>query len=320
MEYHVQYFRSLSTDNIYVTPYFRKIDERRQQSGKETLLPLKSFERPNFSRLNRIKLTHKELKHFGDQLFAILIQAGIVFTIFGFDFLYTELLQLVENHADMHIRQEGHHVFSIQVVGEGLLAQLLRIVIKDFSVNKKIDVSHFSKPCLPVAKVTPKSYVQRVGILFVVLLLNAYFQAHCIRFRHRITNYFYHNRSRKRTVWLYNETLRRRRSKENYFKNCALENADRFRTHVSRNPLVWLADSFPKLCGCLKWVKMGRRKCIVCTENGEVYRCPRCGYSYCQECYKDLVKEEGCLYCFAKEEIEDRRRELLSEYDEEEFV
>lgn len=112
---------------MYVTAYFREIDERRRgQSGKETLLPLKSFERPNFSRLNRIKLTEKEWKKFGDQLFALLIQAGVVFSVFGFDFLYTELLQLVQNHADMHIRQIGHHVLEIQVVGEGLLAQLLR--------------------------------------------------------------------------------------------------------------------------------------------------------------------------------------------------
>ncbi|OXA63119.1 DC-STAMP domain-containing protein 1 [Folsomia candida] len=321
LEYHVQYCRSLSADNVYVTAYFREIDERRRgQSGKETLLPLKSFERPNFSRLNRIKLTEKEWKKFGDQLFALLIQAGVVFSVFGFDFLYTELLQLVQNHADMHIRQIGHHVLEIQVVGEGLLAQLLRVVIKDFSINEKIDISHFSKPCLPVPRVTPKSYFQRVVVLFLVLFTNAYFEAHCIRFRHGVTNYFYPKRSRKRAIWLYNETLRRRKSKESFFKTCALENADKFRTHVSRNPLVWLADSFPNQCRCLKWWKLGRRKCVVCTENGEVFRCPQCNFSYCQECYQDLVINQGCLYCAAAEEIKDRRLELLSVYNKEDEI
>lgn len=42
-------------------------------------------------------------------------------------------------------------------------------------------------------------------------------------------------RSRKRAIWLYNETLRRRKSKESFFKTCALENADKFRTHVSEH-------------------------------------------------------------------------------------
>jgi hypothetical protein len=145
LDYHGKYFSGLSLDNIYITKYFREIDDRRHQSDNSYLLPLKSFERPNFSRLNRFNLTSKEWKKFGDQLFAIVIQAALIFTIFGFDFVFTQLLHLVQNHGDMKIHQEGQHVLAIQVKGIGLLARLLRLVIKDFNVHKTIDISHYSQ-------------------------------------------------------------------------------------------------------------------------------------------------------------------------------
>jgi len=145
LNYHGKYFSSLSHDNMYTNAYFWRIDGRRRKSDKSYLHPLRSFEKSNFSRLNRFNLTPQEWKKFGESLFVLLVHAALTSTIFGFDFIFTQLLRLVQNHADMNIRQEGQHVLTIQVKGSGLLAQLLRFVIKDFSVNKKIDISHFTQ-------------------------------------------------------------------------------------------------------------------------------------------------------------------------------
>ncbi|ODM94583.1 DC-STAMP domain-containing protein 1 [Orchesella cincta] len=222
----------------------------------------------------------------------------MVFTIFALDHIYTELLLLLQNHAEIQIKQEGVHVFAIQIKGEGFLAQLLRRVVKDFSTKKEIDMTHFTKPCLPIPKATARAYSQRVLILFSVLLANAYFQAHCARVKHCIADFFYKRRYKKRAVWLYNETLRRRRRKMAHLKRKVLENADSFRIYVPHNPFQLLSHFFPKACACLRRWKVGRRKCILCLANGALHHCPRCGFAYCAECFADV--EQRCLLCIAE--------------------
>ncbi|CAL8070899.1 unnamed protein product [Orchesella dallaii] len=307
LNYHKHYLSKLSFDNVYITPSFRRIDERRKREGKGGLLPLKTFEQCEMTKVTRFLLTEGEWKKFGTQFISISLQVGVVFTIFALDFIYKELLLLLQNHAEIQIRQEGVHVLAIQVKGEGFLAQLLRRVVKDFSTRKEIDMTHFTKPCLPIPKETAKAYSQRVFVLFAVLFVNAYFQAHCSRVRHCIADFFYKKRYKKRAVWLYNETLRRRRRKMAHLKRKVLENADKFRIYIPYNPFQLLSHFFPKACACLRRWKVGRRKCILCLANGSLHHCPRCGFSYCTECFTDVGQR--CLLCIAEREEMMRQRE-----------
>lgn len=41
VSYHDQYLTSIEHDNIFITSYFKRIDERRKRKDKYTLLPLK---------------------------------------------------------------------------------------------------------------------------------------------------------------------------------------------------------------------------------------------------------------------------------------
>lgn len=72
----------------------------------------------------------------------------MVFTVFALDHIFKELLSLLKNHAEIEIKQEGIHVLAIQVTGDGFLAKLIRRVVKDVSVRKKIDTKHFTKRTL----------------------------------------------------------------------------------------------------------------------------------------------------------------------------
>ncbi len=148
----------LSYDNIYLTGHFHRIERRRKlrihERKKSTILPLKSFEKGEITSVKRFWLTGPERKKFYNQLFAICLQAAIVFTIFALDHIFKELLGLLKNHAEIQIKQEGIHVLAIQVTGEGFLSKLMRGIVKDFSVRKKIDMKHFTKRMYKYYKMT----------------------------------------------------------------------------------------------------------------------------------------------------------------------
>jgi len=58
-----KYLTDIEHDNTYVTRYYRKIDARRKQTGKHTLLPLKKTEKSKTIDLRSYKLVNRECDH-----------------------------------------------------------------------------------------------------------------------------------------------------------------------------------------------------------------------------------------------------------------
>jgi len=73
---------------------------------------------------------------------------------------------------------------------------------------------------------------------------------------------------------------------------------------VNFNPIMALTETFPKACRCLNFLKSSKRKCVLCKQSGEEFRCPNCAFSYCSECFDDV--DERCLYCIARAELMER--------------
>ena len=115
------------------------------ERGKEGLLPLKSFEKSTFVLVFRVRLRGDETRKFIVQVILLIVHALIVFTIFGFDYLFTRLLQLVQTHVDITFHQTGVHAIHFNIDGVGFMARLLRRVVSDFNFEHHLDIQHFTK-------------------------------------------------------------------------------------------------------------------------------------------------------------------------------
>lgn len=209
-KYHDKYLSEIEHDNIYVTSYFRRIDARRKARGSLTLLPLKKIERLKFvdpysprpSKIERVHLTGQTVK--------LILEMISVTTFILLDRLFFEVLDLVKRHARMEYTQAGHHDMTLEVRGTGVIASLIRSVIRGFNVKRRVKTVVSNDACLPrptkVANyVIFKIYSTYVGI-WVLLFTAAYTQ----RLRRVICSFFYRKREKRRVLYLYNESLRRR--------------------------------------------------------------------------------------------------------------
>lgn len=57
------YLTEIEHDNIYITQYYRKIDDRRKKNQKHTLLPLKKTEKDKMVDLRSYKFGNYERKY-----------------------------------------------------------------------------------------------------------------------------------------------------------------------------------------------------------------------------------------------------------------
>lgn len=209
-QYHDKYLRRIEFDNCYITKYFRKIDARRKTQGKATLLPLKKIE----GRRIIDPMSWRPLKHERQKLLKasiILLLEMITATVLVLlDRLFYEALDIVKRHAKITYTQTGKHDIHLEVIGTGLVASLLRSVIKGFNVKKRIHIEATNEVCLPTPSLLLNYFLIKIyGIYFVIWLLMVA-QAYIKRFRRVICGYFYRKREKRRVLHLYNETLRRR--------------------------------------------------------------------------------------------------------------
>lgn len=205
-----KYLQDIQFDNYYITPYFRKLDARRRKQGKHTILPLKKIEQKKLvdpCTPFPIKNENKQLIWQTAQLLLEIITAT---TFILFDRLFYEGLDLVKRHAKINYVQTGRHDMKLEVKGTGLIANLLRSVIKGFNIKKRIHIERSNEQCLPEPSVLSNYYILKIyGTYFVIWLLilaNMYTQ----RFRRIICGLFYQRREKRRVLYIYNETLRRR--------------------------------------------------------------------------------------------------------------
>jgi hypothetical protein len=96
------------------------------------------------------------------------------------------------------------------IVGTGMIANLLRSVIKGFNVKKRIHIERSNERCLPQPSLLSNYYIYKIyGTYFAIwllILVNMYSQ----RLRRVICGLFFKKREKRRVLHLYNETLRRR--------------------------------------------------------------------------------------------------------------
>ncbi|XP_034941255.1 protein sneaky [Chelonus insularis] len=301
-KYHDNYVTDIEFDNQYVTLYFRKIDERRKKLHKTTLLPLKKSEAGKFIDPYGLNLTKAERKNFFGQTIKLALEVFLASTFIIIDDIFFETLHAVRKHGHIDFVQEGHHNLNIDVRGIGVIAKLIRNVITGFNVKKRIKVVISNIACLPQpSKLSNHILIKIYGTylaIWIMLFLTSYTQ----RLQHAICSYFYAKREKRRILYLYNETLRRRIGYVRFMKSKVRTLVRERYLERDMDPWVALIMDSPRLCGWLRYFSFARRKCLICGEieprkNSKYYTCstPGCFFIHCPECWQDV--ENICYAC-----------------------
>lgn len=95
------------------------------------------------------------------------------------------------NSEDCHKLFLGEHHMTMKIHGTGLIANLIRSMLRDLNVHNKIHVVHSNITCLPKPMQLEKTYLIKVyGLYFTVWLLSV-FDTYAGRFNSMICAYFY---------------------------------------------------------------------------------------------------------------------------------
>ncbi|XP_068987148.1 protein sneaky [Bombus flavifrons] len=312
--YHDEYLNDIEFDNIYVSPYFRKIDARRRARGSMTLLPFKKIERRKFVDPYSVKPSKTERSHLTGQIVKLLLELITASVFVILDWLFYEVLDLIRRHAYMEYAQAGHHDLSLEIRGTGVIASLIRNAIRGFNVKKRIKTVVSNSACLPRPTKLPAYVIVRIYGTFIAVFLLIFASIYTERLRRGICSFFYRRREKRRVLYLYNESLRRRLSYTKFMK-AKVKNMVRTR-HLENEVNFWLAVrlKWPDRFGWLKYFACARERCLICGDpeprKGPKYRActtPGCPFLHCAECWRDVGK-----ICYACTEFSDTETE---EYD-----
>ncbi|KAL6265156.1 hypothetical protein P5V15_005242 [Pogonomyrmex californicus] len=294
-EYHDKYLTEIEYDNIYVTSYFRKIDARRKARSSLTLLPLKKIERSSFVNPYSLRPSKIEQVHLTGQTVKLILEIISVTTFILLDRLFFEALDLVRRHAYMEYTQVGHHDMTLEVRGIGVIASLIRSVIRGFNVKRRVKSVVTNSACLPRASKVPNYMILKIYSIYLTIWTLLFTTAYTQRLRRVICSFFYRKREKRRVLYLYNESLRRRLGHARFMRARVKSLVRTRRLEYDMDPWIALRLRWPTLCGWLVIFAWARHKCLVCGEvepkrGPRFLRCatPGCPFVHCSECWDDV--------------------------------
>ncbi|PBC33003.1 DC-STAMP domain-containing protein [Apis cerana cerana] len=314
LSYNDKYLSDIEFDNVYVTSYFRRIDARRKVRGSLTLLPFKKLEKRKFIDPYHPIPAKIEGFHLIGQLVKLLLEFIIVTIFVILDWLFYEVLDIIRRHAYMEYTQRGHHDLNLEIRGTGVIASLIRSAVRGFNVKKRVKTVVTNKACLPQPTKLPGYVIFKIyGTFFLVFLL-IFGSIYTQRMRRGICSFFYRRREKRRVLYLYNETLRRRLMHAKFMKAKVRNMARTRRLEYEIDFWLALRLKWPKRFGWLRYFECARERCLICEDpeprKGPRYRpCPNpsCPFLYCEECWRDVGR-----ICYACADFSDTETE---EYD-----
>jgi hypothetical protein len=314
-QYHLKYLRDVKFDNNYITQYFRHIDARRYRFGKRVLLPLKKYEEQTLNCPFQLLLSVNQRPLIKINLFIhVTILVSLLLTFF-IDRFIQDFVLVMRANSEVKFEYKSNKDEQVEVVGEGMFADIARKLT--LSINKKSEVDDFqadSSHCLPNVRQVSREQVfviaKQCGLLVFLSLVEIYVK----RFNRNLCAYFYRKWEKKRILWLYNDTLKKRLA--------FIRNAKKKITFKKLNGLIETEGRLSRLLmdklQQYKYVVrvltvmrvLGKRYCVLCShaKRRTSLQCKTCATIYCIECWFDLG--EKCVCCSA-----DFHEEHSWEYD-----
>ncbi|XP_072379507.1 protein sneaky isoform X4 [Diabrotica undecimpunctata] len=189
--------------------------------------------------------------------------------------------------------------------GTGMIASLLRSLVKGFNVKKRIRIERTNEKCLPRPHLLLNYYLYKIYGTYLAVVIMMFLQAYCLRLRRVLCSYFYRKREKKRVLYLYNETLKRRKGFFRFMRKKIRRMVREHRLKEDFTGIQILRINHPKACDWLRIFTFARRKCLICKEpeprktnsSHEFVECPNefCHFIYCRECWIDMGNV--CLAC-----------------------
>lgn len=189
----------------------------------------------------------------------------------------------------------GHHDLNVDVRGTGFIAALIKNLINGFNIKKRVKIIASNNECLPHPnKLSQHIFIKIYGTYFAIWLM-LFLSSYTQRLQRIICAFFYVKREKRRILYLYNETLRRRVGLIRFFKSKVKTLVRERLLDRDMEPWIALTIDLPQYCRWLKIFACARKRCLICSEpeprkNSNFHICttPGCFYIHCQECWKDI--------------------------------
>ncbi|KAG5678517.1 hypothetical protein PVAND_008184 [Polypedilum vanderplanki] len=317
IQFHRKYLSHLHYKNIYITRQFYDIDKHRDEMGMDKVLPLTHKERKRYIEMTSIKLMRHEWRHIFSSsiflLFSSMHLSGILIADYSLFWILTMIrFYYYGNQASIKSEDIESEVamFSIEINGEGIIAEFCQDLANILKPLMNVDNLDFTK-CLPMP-LPPDFEKYKTIVLFTSFSWILLFcEPYALRLKHVIMHYYYPEMSKDRSIWLYNEILRkrtsflkyiRRQAKNKIFGKDSLIKEEKTFIQLVRSKL----NRFPILTKIIG--QNESLSCVLCgrEEKDDLIRCETsaCTGIFCFECYNDVKKLCPMCNCFLENESE----------------
>ncbi|XP_062847764.1 E3 ubiquitin-protein ligase DCST1 [Trichomycterus rosablanca] len=289
-----QYNRDIHFDNIYITTYFRQIDERRNRAGRRFLLPLKKAEKSDFIDPRSLKIHWSELQLVIGSLVQVVSLAVFVCVLLATNGVLYHIFNIIRRHTFTESSYTSSHDVHIDIGGDSMLAKLLRRTIGAFNTSSNINLQSSNQECLPQPRALSRSDYLWSTLPVLLMGVMCCLQVYTNRLRRVITAFYFPKREKRRILFLYNLQIQRRIE----FVNRQCKQLRRQR-QAPKPVLSMLLSPLERLGWGVCW-------CWVCTEWMRQRRAVRCSVLgctalYCAQCWRDLGSHCVCTYPKDKE-------------------
>ncbi|KAM4013388.1 E3 ubiquitin-protein ligase DCST1 isoform 2-T2 [Anomaloglossus baeobatrachus] len=290
--YTINYNKNILYDNHYVTTYFRQIDARRRKLKKKYLLPLKKVEKKDFVFPFNPCVQKLEINTMMKEIMQCLPYFILFILSNCLDRLLIHIFRTLNKHFNVPHVFVVDHKLEIVVEGESMISRLLRGAVKAFNVSASTAKLNQNNTCLPIPVIMSfKNYVYSTMPVMGLLLL-CFLQVYGYRLRRVIASFFFPKREKRRILFLYNRSIRKRRL---YFYKLRSKVMKR-----SKSQRKWEKSFLGKIRKSLPGSRfLFPQRCIVCKtrRNKDFHECSNqgCGSVYCKECWMNMDK--SCWAC-----------------------
>ncbi|XP_077524282.1 ubiquitin protein ligase sneaky [Amblyomma americanum] len=304
-----KYLDDLAFDNIYVTEYFCKIDDRRARKGMDTLLPLKRYEAIDIYDPLEFRFSRHEYTALMRGVGSELVHVAFGSIVLGLDYLIYDALDIIRRNAEVEFVQEGFHRIALQVFGTGAVSNLVRKLFKDFDIEEKLERIASNAHCLPRPVRTSRRLVLRLYLVYASLVALVFAQLFAARMRRAVCAYFFRKREKKRVLHLYNKMLKQRAGYLRYVRHRIRKLVRDREFNLDVGWFEFFRKMAPRVYRFLQLVGVAHQRCcLVCgdPEDRASYLCPTevCHCVYCFVCWSEIGR------CYACEPSEDEESPL----------
>ncbi|KAJ8709565.1 hypothetical protein PYW08_009569 [Mythimna loreyi] len=292
-------------DNRYVTKELQQLDLKRQQQGKETVLPLNRRERAKYITTSSFRLVASEKVYLNRSAVFMAITTFKLLIHMVADYSLYWVLMTIRCHgryqSDMMpgIPHSGAHVS-----GNGFVQNMFSSIVGILDVPLTFPASA-PISCLPDPYPPDLRRYTQIGVLIFLLWFFALFEPYGLRLRHLIMGHYRPERAKARATWLYNHILRTRGSFMKFARR-KLHREYKYSSETSLTFRQWITDLVPFQCvRSLVGLGPARQHCLLCgitascDEDSRLTKCqtPGCPGVFCASCFSDIG--ELCTICLS---------------------